>query len=184
MNYLEQAIEKRKSSKKVDYTLPIINFICWCYVYLTPASYGAQLQKYFCHILLKLQELDKSLAIGDFSIGNTSGEFKATYLSKDNEYNFTHLRQWHGYDYYLLCLIDCDDNFTPEFLFVNKVDLDNFNLEYMNGTKKENEGKENRERRLTIRKGSKKHKQLRGYNLMCGTTYEDLKTYIDKFTIS
>jgi hypothetical protein len=145
MNYLQLAKEKRNASKKVDYTLPLIQFIAWCYINLNPASYGLQIQKYICHLKLKLKELDKSLCLGDFLFSNTSGEFKATFLSKDNCYNFTHLRQWQMYKYYMLCMIDCDNDFTPEFYLITKEDMGKFNLEYMNGTTEENKNQENRE---------------------------------------
>jgi hypothetical protein len=181
MNYLEIAKSRRNASKEVDYTLPLIEFISWCYAYLTPASYGTQLQKYICHILLNLVEMDKELALGDFSLGKQSGEFKSTYLSKDNNYSLTHLRQWQSFSYYIFCFIDCDNDFEPEFYFITKEDLSKFKLDNMSGTKKENKNQNNREKRLSIRKNSIKHKELKAYNLLGGTSYDDLKKYIDNY---
>jgi len=178
MDYIQLAKEKRNASKDVDYTLPLVQFIAWCYINLTPGSYGLQLQKYICHLKLKLKEINKKLGLGDFKFSNTSGEFKVTYLSKDNFYSFTHLRQWQPYKCYMLCLIDSDNDFTPEFYIITKEDMGKFSLEYMNGTSEENKNQENREQRLSIKKGSEKHKTLKEFNLLNDTSYNSLVKYV------
>jgi hypothetical protein len=178
MNYLEQAKQKRKASQTVDYKMKLVDFICCCYVYLTPASYGYQLQHYICHILLKLKKLGDNLGLGDFVLNKEFGEFKSTYLSKDNEYNLTHLRQWQNFSYYLLCFIDCDNDFNPEFYLITKEDMGKFKLGFMNGIAEENKGQKNREKRLTVKKGSKNHKLFAEYNILSGTSFKDLKSYV------
>jgi hypothetical protein len=178
MDYLQLAKEKRKASKEVDYSLPLIQFISWCYINLTPSGYGVHIQKYICHLKLKLIELGKDLALGDFKFSNTSGEFKVTYLTKDNYYCFTHLRQWQNYKYYMLCLIDCDNDFTPEFYLITKKNMGKFKLGYMNGTSEENKNQENREQRVSIKKDSKEHKMLKKFNMLNDTTYDTLVKYV------
>ena len=178
MDYLQLAKEKRNASKDVDYTLPLIQFLSWCYLNLTPGSYGLQLQKYICHLKLKLKEMDKTLGLGDFVFSSTSGEFKTTFLSKDNKYSFTHLRQWQQYKFYMLCLIDCDNDFNPEFYLITKEDMGKFKLGYMNGTSEENKNQKNREQRLSIKKGSVYHKRLKEFNLLNDTSYNGLVKYV------
>lgn len=178
MDYLQLAKAKRNASKKIDYSLPLIQFLAWCYVNLTPASYGIQIQKYICHLKLKLKEVDKKLCLGDFYFSTTFGEFKSTYLSKDNEYSFTHLRQWQNYKYYMLCLIDCDNDFIPEFYIITKEDMGRFKLGYMNGTSEENNNQENREQRISIKKDSKEYKMLKQFNMLNDTTYDTLVKYV------
>ncbi len=180
MNYLEHAKEKRQSSKKVNYNMSIINFICWCYTYLTPARYGYHLQQYFCHYLLKLRECDKTLGIGDYYFLDDTGEFKSTYLSQCGFYSLLHLRDWQPFNYYMFCFIDCENDFTPEFYVIKKEDINNLSLEYMNGKKEDNENNFFREKRCSVKKNSNYHSYLKEVNLLNGTTYEDLHSYINK----
>jgi len=78
----------------------------------------------------------------------------------------------------MLCLIDCDNDFTPEFYLITKEDMGKFSLEYMNGTTEENKNQENREQRLSIKKGSEKHKTLKEFNLLNDTSYSSLVKYV------
>ena len=180
MNYLKLAKQKRNSSKKVNYNMTIVDFVCWCYINLTPAKYGFHLQQYFCHILLNLKECDKKLGLGDYYFNGGAGEFKATYLSESKSYSLLHLREWQPYSYYMFCFIDSDNDFTPEFYIILKEDLNNLKLEYMNGRGSENDNNEFREKRYSVRKNSKSHTYLKKVNLLNGTTYEDLHSYINK----
>jgi hypothetical protein len=179
MNYLEQAYKKRKASKKVDYNLPLMDFICWCYVYLTPAKYGYHLQQYICHIKLKLQEVDKNLGLGDFYFALSTGEFKSTYLSEGNSYSLLHLREWQPFKYYMFCFIDSDNNFTPEFYIILKKDFERLKLDYMNGIKDDNKNNRAREKRISVKKNSADHLYLKKKNLLKSTSFEDLEEYIN-----
>jgi hypothetical protein len=75
-------------------------------------------------------------------------------------------------------MIDCDNDFTPEFYLITKEDMGKFNLEYMNGTTEENKNQENREQRLTIKKNSDKHMKLKQYNILDDTSYGSLVKYV------
>jgi hypothetical protein len=180
MNYLKLAKEKRDASKKVNYNMSIINFITWCYLYLKPARYGYHIQQYFCHKKLKLRECDKALGIGDFYFNGNTGEFKSTYLSENGYYSLLHLRDWQPYKFYMFCFIDVENDFTPEFYIINKVDFNNIKSEYMNGRSDENLNNEFREKRCSIKKNSNNHLYLKELNLLNGTSYEDLQSYIIK----
>ena len=177
-DYLKLAKEKRNVLRDADYNLPLVQFLAWCYLYLTPASYGVQIQKLICHMTLKLKEIRKELGLGDFLFSDETGEFKVTFLSSQKKYSLTHLRPWQQYKYYMICFVDCDSDFTPEFYLIKKEDLTQFNLQPMSGTKKENKGKKDIELRVSIIKSSEKHQLLKKLNLLKDTSLEGLKMYV------
>jgi hypothetical protein len=49
----------------------------------------------------------------------------------------------------------------------------------MNGTEETNMGNKNIDQRITIKKNSKEHKIISKNNLLLGTTFYDLKKYVD-----
>ena len=178
-SYLLSALEKYEMDKSVDYSLSIEDFICQCYVNLTPNSYGKRVEERI------RQEIDvvrvpQSKDLGDYKASRMYIECKVSYCSrKKNTYNITHIRPWQMFNYYLLCFVDCDDNFRPHYYLVNKHVIHKMKLGYMNGTPKSNLNNHNVEYRVTINKNSDKMKSIIKGNLLEDTSLESLKKFID-----
>lgn len=176
--YLELAKNKFKESNDVNFDLPLIDFVSDCYVRLKPCSYGIRIQQKITTDL-SLATIKPQLNIGDVLLGKSTCEVKTSFLDKKNSYHLTHLRMWQKFKFYLFCLIDCDNNFTPEFYLVDKYILNKLKLTPMNGTKESNSENVNIELRTTLKKGSDGYKIINKDNKLGGNTYSDLITYIE-----
>jgi hypothetical protein len=179
MNYLELAKQKFSKSKEVDYMLPLNHFIMDCYVRLNPCSYGLRIASKIC-IDSSLPQVSSRLGLGDCMVGERAYEIKVSFLSQENTYCITHIRMWQKFTHYILCFVDCRDNFTPNFIVLNKFELNKLNLGAMNNTKEANVDNHNIELRVTIKKDSKEYNFLLRNNLLNGTSYGDLREYIEK----
>jgi len=179
MNYLELAKQKFGKSKEVDYMLPLNHFIMDCYVRLNPCSYGLRIASKIC-IDSSLPQVSSRLGLGDCMVGERAYEIKVSFLSQENTYCITHIRMWQKFTHYILCFVDCRDNFTPNFIVLNKFELNKLNLGAMNNTKEANVDNHNIELRVTIKKDSKEYNFLLRNNLLDGTSYGDLRKYIEK----
>jgi len=175
---LEIAKNKFKKSKDIDIKQSLIDYILDCYTILNPCSYGSRLQNYICNAL-KLLVINSRLNVGDFKYKDTFGEFKVTYLGQNREYHITHIRQWQKFKYYLIMFIDCENDFTPEFYFIPKNILNKFKLGNMVGTKEANEDNHNVDLRVNVKKGSAEHRLLVKHNLLKGTSFENLKEFVE-----
>lgn len=183
MDYLNLAEEKYKGGNGVNYELSFNDFICDCYVRLKPCSYGSRIQT---KILSEVgcESISPSLNMGDFNIGDKKAEIKVSFLGQSGSYNITHLRMWQKFNYYLFCFIDCSNGFIPEFYLIDKYVLHKIKMTPMNGTKESNSENTNIELRSTIKKDDKFHKLFHRENKLCGTSLDDLKSYINKSLIS
>lgn len=176
--YLELAKNKFKESNDVNFKLPLIDFVSDCYVRLKPCSYGVRIQQKITTDL-SLTTIRPQLNIGDVLIGKTTCEVKTSFLDRKNSYHLTHLRMWQKFKYYLFCLIDCENNFTPEFYLIDKYVLNKIRLTPMNGTKESNSDNTNIELRCTIKKDSNNHKILIKENKLGGNSYSDMISYVE-----
>jgi hypothetical protein len=88
----------------------------------------------------------------------------------------------------MLCFVDCEDNFKPHFICIDKTVLtDNrdYRLSYMNGTKKSNENNENCNMGVTIKKNSPQYKRLINvHNKLKGTSINDMLEFLFSLNIS
>lgn len=176
--YLKFAKNKFIQSKVVDFGLSLKDFICDCYVRLNPCSYGVRIEQ---KIILDfgLESVKANQNRGDSSKNGKYFEIKVSFLSNvTKSYNLTHLRPWQLIDYYLFCLVDCDNDFTPMFFVIPKHMIYKFKINPMSGTESSNENNHNIEMRSTIVKGSKEYKDLIKYNLLFDTSENSLKTYL------
>ena len=177
--YLSLAKNKFRESNDVDFDLPLIDFISDCYVRLKPCSYGTRIQQKITKDL-NLGALSPSLNKGDIVIGKSMCEIKTSFLDRKGSYHLTHLRMWQKFKYYLFCLIDCENDFTPEFYVVDKYVLNKIKMTPMNGTKESNSDNINIELRTTIKKGGDGFKILAKENKLGGTSFNDLMRFSSK----
>jgi hypothetical protein len=176
--YLQIAKDKYKQSNDVNYDLTLNDFVADCYARLKPCSYGSRIQSKIVNDL-SVTSIPPSLNMGDVLLGNKSGEIKSSFLDKKYSYNLTHLRMWQKFQYYLFCFIDCENDFIPEFYLLDKYILDSVKKTPMNGTKESNSDNTNIELRATVKKNGETHKLFMKKNKLSGTSFNDLKKFVD-----
>ena len=178
-NYIDLANVKFNQNKEVNWESKIEEFICECYVKLNPCSYGHRVAEKI-RLGLNAHSVNKKNDKGDISLNGIFYEQKVSYLSNiNNSWSLTHLRPWQTFNYYIFCLVDCEDNFKPNFYVIDKVGINRFKLNAMNGTASSNHNNFNIELRTNIAKGSEAHKILKRINLLEDTTYNSLKEFVN-----
>jgi len=110
------------------------------------------------------------------------GEVKSSYLSPSNKsFNIKNVRPWQDIDFYLICFIDCENDFKPEFYCVKSKDLySNFKMSDTNGSTENNKGNEFIHKSINIKKNSEKHDLLKSINKLDGNDFEHLIEYFYK----
>ena len=178
--YLQEAKDKRISRKKIDYNVNLYEFICQCYVKLNPNSYGKYMEDAISK-LLQAYKMSPSDELGDITIGGKYYEIKTSYLGQSGDtYTITHIRQWQKFNYYLLCFIDCDNDFTPHFYVLNKNFMDMIKVDNMNGTSNSNIGNDKVEKRATIKVGTYNHRMIIRHNILKDTTFDSLCDFVNE----
>lgn len=175
--YLKAANDKFNSDRSVDYFLSFHDFVCQCYVKLTPNSYGTHIEEKLI-MDLRLEKISASENRGDFAWCYKYFEFKVSFLSnKTDSYSITHIRPWQNLDYYVLCFVDCSINFTPNFYVVDKSVIGKLKSGYMNGTPQSNQNNTNIELRATVKVDSDNMSLIKNSNLLNGTSLESLREF-------
>jgi len=156
-----QMAKKRFNTKNLepDYRVDFNEFILNCFLEHSPSSYGKlkyALQKYY--------------------------EIKCSYLGKNGCYSLRNIRPYQNIDGgYIICFIDCENDFTPEFYLVDfSVIAIYFKMSHMNGVSSEHKDGAFLNMGVTIKKGSDNHYVLKYYNKLDGTKLGDLISYFDK----
>jgi hypothetical protein len=176
-NYLELAKAKYNQVTEVDFNLDFSDFIMDCYVRLKPCSYGGRVQQKI-GMDVNLTSIPANENRGDLMLRDKFAEVKTSYLGKSGTYRLTHLRMWQKFKYYIICFIDCENDFNYEIYLIDKYIMDKFKLSPMNGTSHSNSENNNIELSCTIRKGSPNHNILKRYNKLNGNTIQDLKDFV------
>ena len=110
-------------------------------------------------------------------------EVKISYLSKNGNYSVRNIRPHQEFDYFLLCFVDCEDDFKPQFMVVDKDSITCFPLIYkltpMNGTKEANRDNSSIGYGLTVSKNGRNHNNLISSNLLNGTSYSNVIDFLN-----
>ena len=108
-------------------------------------------------------------------------EVKISYLGKNDTFTIRNIRPYQDFDYYLLCFVDCKDNFKPCFILVSKDVITNnpvFTLTPMNGTKNANKDNKDIGYGMTVKRNGDNFFYLTEItNLLEGTTYQDVTNF-------
>lgn len=135
--------------------------------------------------LITLNDLKKITCLDVVTISNkysetSNFEIKVSFLGRSGSYSIRNIRpHQHINGGYLICLIDCENNFNIEFYLLDKsVILNHFKLSHMNGVSSQHENNEFENYGFRIDKDSNIHNIVREKNLLGGTTMEDLTSYI------
>jgi hypothetical protein len=195
-DYVKLAINKFNSDKTPNWDLSLRDFICDCYLRFAPAVYG----NHICEkIRLDLKDRFFNLKEGySYSEENMSFQYvsakeergdimhnfiyyetKVSFLGQNrNGYCLRHLRVWQDFHAYLICFIDCDNNFEPHFYVISSADMNRFELSQQNGTRSANKNNENVEMSLTVTDFKKT--MLDDYNHLDGNSFDDLFNFMVK----
>lgn len=155
---------RNKYESDLDYGKSFRDFIIDCYLNYGPSTYGVYIQKKILMSLkenkIDVESISQKKNRGDFMLNlnfqhvlEISGddifprmsyglfqskkhyEFKSSYLGKNGGYTIRNIRPYQDIDGgYLLCFIDCENDFKEEFYLVDYEDIVHiFNLSHMNG---------------------------------------------------
>lgn len=177
--YIIDAYDRIKKSPSPKMTDHLHKFICDC-VGLLPASYGPLIQNKIIHDL-KAFGVKSDEERGDFRKNKTYFEIKTSFLSKGTTYSITNIRKWHNFDFYVICFIDVENNFTPNFYVITKSGIDSFTQRGMNGTVESNMSNTNIGMRVTFNIKSKEFEQFKSMNLLKDTTFDSLFEFVNSF---
>jgi len=177
--YVLDAYERIKKYPSPKMTDNLHKFICDC-VGLLPASYGPLIQNKVINDL-KAIGVKSDEERGDFRKNKTYFEFKSSFLSKGITYSITNIRKWHNFDFYVLCFIDVENNFTPNFYVIKKTDIDSFAQRGMNGTVESNMTNTNVGMRVTFNIKSNEFERFKSMNLLKDNTFNSLFEFVDSF---
>jgi hypothetical protein len=208
MEKLKRAIDKfeNKNNLYLNYRAPINEFLLDCYINCDPSSYGAYIQKKVEHDCksnrLGVVSLSAKENKGDFEIlvrycksyrpsfkfedvpnyqmPIVNFEFKCSFLGKTNGYTIRNIRPYQKmYGGYIICLVDCENNFREEFHLVKYETLSViFNMTHMNGTASQHEKGGFKNYGISFKKDSYEHGLLREYSILNGDTMNDLLIYL------
>ena len=174
----KKRLTKNKITQKHLETLNIDDFKCLLYCECDPASYGKWMEKkleYDTNYLIR--KITASEDCGEFNIGGKISEMKTTYLNMSGVYRLANVRQWQKIDYYVLFLIDCDNDFNLRVFMVSKEFLyENLKFKPMDNVQSVNDNNDKVNMGTTFKPDF--IDKLEKYNILRGSTYNDLKDYI------
>jgi hypothetical protein len=181
-NYLEMAKRKRQTKNKITQQhlrdLHIDDLKCLLYCECDPASYGKWMEKkleYDTNYLIR--KISASKDCGEFNIGGKISEMKTTYLNMSGVYRLANVRPWQKIDYYVLFLIDCENDFQLRVFMVSKEFLyGNLKFKAMDNPQSVNDNNDNVNVGTTFKPSF--ITELEKVNILRGSTYDDLKDYI------
>jgi len=109
-------------------------------------------------------------------------EGKVSFLGKNGNYQIRNIRPYQNINGgFLICLVDCENNFNVEYYVINSQMLrDTFSLSHMNGSKKHHEDSSFNNMGTGFFKGSKQHLQMRALSKLNGTSFNSLVNYLIK----
>ena len=197
---------KKNGSTIPDLDLPFNEFILECYLHSYPCSYGKYVERKFIHDTNKtksyVKELPPKMNKGDFElyhptyfyhenmgvyfydIEKFSFEVKTSFLGKDNGYAVRNIKPYQEINGgYIICLIDCDNDFKEEIYVVDFADLKkSFTLTHMDGTADNHSEDGFKNLGLSFKKDSYTHFSLERLSKMSGTSFNDFKEYMNKIS--
>lgn len=195
MTRLEQALEKYNSKgEPINFRLPFEEFIYECYNKHNPSSYGGYIQKRIEQELLQnginILSISSVEDRGDFEIYvqhkipfennlKINFEIKTSFLGKTDGYTIRNIRPYQKLSGgYVLCLIDCSNNFNIEFYVVDYKTLTSYlNMSHMNGTSSQHKEEGFQNYGTGFHRDSYSFDMIKKHSKIKGNTLEDLISY-------
>jgi len=194
LKLLEEELKRSKDVKdernlKLDYSSQIRIFLLQAYR-KNPSSYGTEIcKKIMFDSMGKLIHSKPDDGDAYSLVSSKKGkiyeyyEIKSSYSQKlSGEFRIAHIRDYQDFNYFIICLVDTEDDFQEYFYLLDKsfiCENSNFNLSAMNNTKKANMLNVNIDKGMSIKKDEAFYLFGMG-NLLCGTSYDDLLNYFRK----
>lgn len=178
-------MQRERTFQPVNYDKPYQAFIEYA-VSGGIASYGKRIPKKIVydldHVIQPNKAKDNNGDVSTISTGINT-EFKTSIESKNGTFSLCRLRSFHNFEYFIINLLSLSKNgLKSNFFCISKAELfgnPEFKLTYMNGNAETNEGNVFVERRLTLKKQDA-FRLFGQYNLLAGTSYNDLKRFFYK----
>jgi hypothetical protein len=175
--------ERRNKITEKIFALPIEEFLMECYDRCTPNMYGnAFPKKIVSDSNGKIRELSPTLDRGDLHLAyRLYFEGKISYKNISGKYSLTNLRVWQDLDYYIMCFVDTENNFTPHFYCVPpKAIFENPHIHHTGMNNSMNINKHNVfvPTRVTINSDDLNW-LFKKYSVLKGTTYKHLMSFIN-----
>jgi hypothetical protein len=130
-----------------------------------------------------LKEISPTLDKGDGHINfKKFYECKISFRNISGKYSITNIRDWQGFDYFILCFVDTDDNFKSYFYCVPKEVITNnqsLKLTGMNNTEEINRMNKYVGKRTSI-DNFDINWLFKDKSVLKGTSYKHLQDYIQK----
>lgn len=198
MTRLEQSIEKYNSKgKSINFRLPFNEFIYECYNKYAPSSYGGYIQKKIEQELrqnrINISSIPTLEDRGDFEIYvrhaipykenlKINFEIKTSFLGKTEGYTIRNIRPYQKLiGGYILCLIDCSNNFNIEFYLVDYKTLTSYlNMSHMNGTSSQHNEGGFQNYGTAFNKDSYSFDMIKKHSKINGNTLKDLINYFNE----
>jgi hypothetical protein len=178
---------KHNYVSETEMKLEMDEFIPFLYHRCSPNVYGMVFSK---RVIIEssglLKETPHYIDNGDFYFFNTRllknvyGEIKISYKGMNGNYRITNIRDHQNFQYFVLCFVDTDNNFTPSYYVVKKEDITTkgfFTLTAMNGPEMANRNNMVVPKSTTIN-GADCEWYFTNHNVMKGNTFSDLKLFL------
>jgi hypothetical protein len=110
-----------------DMDLPMGKFLMKSYTTCTPNKYGDLFAKKVIHDSKNiLKELSATLDRGDCHVDyDKFFECKISFRNISGKYSITNIRNWQNFDYFILCFVDVQNDFKPQFFCIPKETITN-----------------------------------------------------------
>jgi hypothetical protein len=185
MDYLQIATDKYLSNNKLPEHLwdtSLDEFIMANFSHCDPNSRGTKfVKKLVKDSGGKIKKINNLIKRGDVKIGNTYSEVKNPHLCRESKsFRITNIRPWQDFSTFIICLVDCEDEFKSHFFVIRKNDLLTHPLVKLDDQHSDKESaKENGKSNKVIAMGREEMLYvLNSVTLLRGTTYEDFVDYV------
>lgn len=185
MSKLENFKKKRNVITEKTLSLPVGEFLEYCYQNCTPSKYGQVFpKKIIKDSNYKITELSPTLDRGDLHINlKVYFENKISIMNMNGKYSITNIRGWQKLDYFLLCFVDnrSPKKLIPYFYCVpKKIITENSHLTL---TPMNNSSSRNEHNMYVGMRTSINHDDLnwlfKKHNVLKGTSYKHLLSFIN-----
>ena len=133
----------------------------------------------------KIKKIGTQVKRGDVKIGNVYCEVKNPHLCRESKsFRITNIRPWQDFTNFIICLVDCENNFRSHFFVIRKNDLLTHPLVKLDDQHSDKESakenaKSNAKSNKVIAMGREDMLHvLNSVTLLRGTTYEDFVDYV------
>ena len=185
MDYLQIAKDKYLSNNKLPehlWDISLDEFICANFSHCEPNSRGSKfVTKLVNDSNGNMEKISNRLKMGDVKIGTTYNEIKNPYLSRESKrFRITNIRPWQNFTNFIICLVDCEDNFKAHFFVVRKNDLLTHPLVVLDDQHSDAESAKSNSKSNKVIMMEKENMLyvLNSITLLRGTTYDDFVDYV------